>query len=481
MRKLSTLFMMLLVAAGAYAQSTVTFQVHMDVQEALESFDPTEDLVVVRGSFNGWGGNTHELTDAGDGLYTGAFDFADVAEPTTYEYKFVIVAPDGDAWENVDNRTFEFNNADVTLDAVWFDNVTEVPSLMDIEVRFSVNMEVQALVPENWDPENDMIVIRGSHTALGNWGGAIELNPVTGNPNHYSLTLQMEGVSMASGIEYKFVILNDGNEEDAIWENLDGNRVIIPDNSWTDVDENGFFEHIAPEVYFSNVTFDDVIAQNVALTFVCDAWTVQQWFAENPDEENSGLTSYDDINYIAVCGAWNGWPWGAVPVEYQLQPTTGTLWEATIEFAQGTARNIGYKYGANGADNEAGFEENHSYSIDDSGSTDTVNDVFGYPFDLWYGSLDVDATPVVHAFELKGNYPNPFNPETRIAFTLREAGEVQFKVFDLRGAQVASSESYFMSGENNIRFDGSSLSSGLYLYSVEAQGEVQTGKMMLVK
>ncbi len=483
MKKLITASMMLLVAAGAYAQSTVTFQVHMDVQEALGAFDPAEDIVVVRGSFNSWGGNAYQLTDAGDGLYTGGFDFADVAELTPYEYKYVIVAPDGDFWEDVANRTFDFNNADLTLDPVYYNDVNEVPSLMDIEVRFYVNMAVQALVPDNWDPENDLIVIRGSHTALGSWGGAVELEPVTGSPNLYTLLVQMDAVSMTTGVEYKFVILEDGSEDAATWEDLPGgNRVVIPQSSWPDDNGNDYYEFVADEVFFSNVTFDDVISQDVALTFICDAWTVQQWFVENPGEENGGLTSYDDINYIGVCGAWNSWPWGAVPVDYQLQPTSGTLWEATVEFAAGSARAVGYKYGANGADNEAGFEENHSYTIDDTNSTDTVHDLFGYPFDMWYGTLGVEDVPAVaKAFELKGNYPNPFNPSTRIEFSLREAGQVQFKVYDLRGALVASSASYYMGGENNIRFDGSALSSGLYLYTVEAQGELQAGKMMLVK
>ncbi|MEX0679818.1 MAG: T9SS type A sorting domain-containing protein [Balneolales bacterium] len=94
--------------------------------------------------------------------------------------------------------------------------------------------------------------------------------------------------------------------------------------------------------------------------------------------------------------------------------------------------------------------------------------------------FDNDTRP--DRFELVGNYPNPFNPTTSIRFNLDQTENVRLEVYDILGRPVASMDYGVMNtGTHNVSFDGSGLSSGMYLYTITAGQEMATGKMMLMK
>ncbi len=80
------------------------------------------------------------------------------------------------------------------------------------------------------------------------------------------------------------------------------------------------------------------------------------------------------------------------------------------------------------------------------------------------------------------NYPNPFNPTTTIAFTLPEAGFVSLKVYNLIGQEVATLvDETKEAGSYNMTFNAESLTSGVYLYKLQAGGTVITKKFTLLK
>lgn len=86
------------------------------------------------------------------------------------------------------------------------------------------------------------------------------------------------------------------------------------------------------------------------------------------------------------------------------------------------------------------------------------------------------------AFMLKQNSPNPFNPITFIAFTLPRAEFVKLKVYNIMGQTVETLvERHMQAGAYNIMFDGSSYSSGVYLYRLMTPGYTATNKMLLIK
>jgi subtilisin family serine protease len=83
---------------------------------------------------------------------------------------------------------------------------------------------------------------------------------------------------------------------------------------------------------------------------------------------------------------------------------------------------------------------------------------------------------------LLSNYPNPFNPATRIHFRITRESQVRLVVYDILGRNVQTLVNELVSpGQHQATFDGSRLSSGIYIYQLEANGQISTGKMLLVK
>jgi hypothetical protein len=93
---------------------------------------------------------------------------------------------------------------------------------------------------------------------------------------------------------------------------------------------------------------------------------------------------------------------------------------------------------------------------------------------------------VPNKFALSQNYPNPFNPTTNINYDLPFDSKVMIKIFDITGREVASIVNQVqVAGYYSVNFNASALSSGVYFYSITADGGSQsfakTLKMMLVK
>ncbi|HWR83361.1 MAG TPA: dockerin type I domain-containing protein [Candidatus Deferrimicrobium sp.] len=90
-------------------------------------------------------------------------------------------------------------------------------------------------------------------------------------------------------------------------------------------------------------------------------------------------------------------------------------------------------------------------------------------------------------FALHQSYPNPFNPSTQISFSLPNAGRVALEVFNLLGQHVVTLVDEFReAGAHSVTWDGTDaqgqpVSTGVYLYRLEASGFSATRKMMLLK
>jgi aminopeptidase N len=104
-------------------------------------------------------------------------------------------------------------------------------------------------------------------------------------------------------------------------------------------------------------------------------------------------------------------------------------------------------------------------------------------------AYDPTAAPVAPTTvnALRGNYPNPFNPRTRIEFSLQERQRVELAVFDIHGKLICTLvHGLHAAGIHGVNWDGldsrgRQVASGLYLVRLTAGGEVRTGRMTLLR
>ena len=100
-------------------------------------------------------------------------------------------------------------------------------------------------------------------------------------------------------------------------------------------------------------------------------------------------------------------------------------------------------------------------------------------------TVDVEEdlfSEIPNTFTLSQNYPNPFNPTTNIQFSLPQATNVKLTIFNVLGQQVAELVNSFKeAGNYNVNWNASNLTSGIYLYRLEAGNKIITKKMTLLK
>jgi len=99
-----------------------------------------------------------------------------------------------------------------------------------------------------------------------------------------------------------------------------------------------------------------------------------------------------------------------------------------------------------------------------------------------YSDVVTVTSKTLAKYELYQNYPNPFNPSTVVSFTLPEMSHVKIAVYNVIGQEVAKLVDKEMeAGFHNITFDGSNLSTGLYIYRLETPNYSKTMKMILLR
>ncbi len=80
------------------------------------------------------------------------------------------------------------------------------------------------------------------------------------------------------------------------------------------------------------------------------------------------------------------------------------------------------------------------------------------------------------------NYPNPFNPETKIIYTLKNSTSVKITVYDRLGREViVLVDESQPEGEHSVSFNASSLPSGVYFYRIKTPEKVEVRKMVFTK
>jgi len=127
----------------------------------------------------------------------------------------------------------------------------------------------------------------------------------------------------------------------------------------------------------------------------------------------------------------------------------------------------------------------------------TVSGIFNYSFGTYkievrdMGDLDQlgvdDSDGMINKYALYPNYPNPFNPETKIHFQLANNSDVQLVIYDILGRKIRTLVSNYLDVGNHVvtwdglNEDGANVASGMYVYRIEAGDFIDYRKMLLVR
>jgi len=104
------------------------------------------------------------------------------------------------------------------------------------------------------------------------------------------------------------------------------------------------------------------------------------------------------------------------------------------------------------------------------------NHFFVYDCSEALGVKNIDITEIPSAFSLTNIYPNPFNHQTEIGFTIREAGKIKLSVYDVLGREVTKLKGEFLpAGTYNVNWNAENLGSGIYFVEL-SQGQQKTVK-----
>jgi len=129
----------------------------------------------------------------------------------------------------------------------------------------------------------------------------------------------------------------------------------------------------------------------------------------------------------------------------------------------------------------------HQYTF-----TDRVNSGSMYSYRLrqidrsgafrYSAEVTVEGSGVPSTFALFQNYPNPFNPVTTIEYRIPVTGRTTLTIYDMLGREVRTLVNDLQpAGSYSVQFDASTLSSGIYFYTLRADSYRQTRKMVLIQ
>ncbi|HDY75364.1 MAG TPA: T9SS type A sorting domain-containing protein [Candidatus Marinimicrobia bacterium] len=102
--------------------------------------------------------------------------------------------------------------------------------------------------------------------------------------------------------------------------------------------------------------------------------------------------------------------------------------------------------------------------------------------DIISGIEPVSTTTIPNDYNLYQNYPNPFNPSTTIEFALPAPGFVTLSIFNILGEKVATLVSEnLVAGNYKYHWNAKGMTSGVYLYKLEAGNNILVRKMILLR
>ena len=99
----------------------------------------------------------------------------------------------------------------------------------------------------------------------------------------------------------------------------------------------------------------------------------------------------------------------------------------------------------------------------------------------------LDASNEATVFSLKQNFPNPFNGQTNIEFTIQNPNNISIEIFDVNGRIIRTLfDGYHNSGTSILKWDGKNklneiVSTGIYFYNIKTENYIKTKKLIFSK
>ena len=105
----------------------------------------------------------------------------------------------------------------------------------------------------------------------------------------------------------------------------------------------------------------------------------------------------------------------------------------------------------------------------------------GSQYDVSIGITKIE-TEIPKEYFVGNNYPNPFNPTTRIKYGIPKEGNVKLVIYDMLGRELKTIINETQKpGVYEATFDASSFPSGVYFYRIITNDFIQTRRMVLLK
>jgi hypothetical protein len=481
---------------------------------------------------------------SGDNVFYGGYTMIhkdNAATIGTAEYKFVIENSDGTTWEDGNNTVFTVPISDSTTYWKFFSGVAPTKDeIVDTKLNFEVNVGILEGIGffnsaidtvfvrgtfNGWSTDNQMSFddLSGKYVASN-----LDRTAAVGAQEKYKYYIKWDTRRDSAESDFYLAgITHDGSgwEEPGITGGAD--RVMVIENATSQPVRSESFNGVVPQAL---MTPGNVEGGEITVTFNVDMTP-----ATTRDDGTSPFSVSKDSVFLFV-----DTPFFALTNDIIVPGDGGNefinqtdeqrekirftdddgdmIYTLDLSLMLPTLNHIGFRiaYGEPTAENGeiiingGGFDagRRHYQYVQplvavDGDDLDDLPDVswpssFTMPTIIWqkddlpwetppdYTTINVSSeldSDKAKKFVLAQNYPNPFNPSTNISFSMPNAANVSLKVYNVLGQEVASliNNKAMTAGTHSVAFDASALSSGMYIYRIEAGSYVSTKRMMLIK
>ena len=206
------------------------------------------------------------------------------------------------------------------------------------------------------------------------------------------------------------------------------------------------------------------------------------------NDNNFGIANFQNVDGDLILSIYSETDYSGVQIEFESDFNHNILLKdnSHITFKQNytKGRKIAVAYSMfnevfDGHTAEFRIENGSDINMDDIQII--LGDTNGDKVQLYYNESDSDINEN-YLFNINSIYPNPFNPQTDVSFTLPQDSHVKLSVYNIKGQEVAVIfEGYQDSGYHSYTWDASTFASGIYYFHLIEGKSLSTAKGVLVK